>query len=149
MGIFLTNDHRSACRSSTQPPMATANADFDPFYLRYISFYLIKYYISHLLTDTSKNERNLLKACSNVDDFTALDTPASTATSSSNSSIPMAVCVTPTTRTTAMTVLFVKRVCKCFALAEYVADAAVDEVWVGPLVVKELKRIVESSEITK
>ena len=130
-------------------PMATANADFDPFYLRHVSFYLIKYYISHLLTDTSKNERNLLKACSNIDDFTALDIPASTATSSSNSSIPMAVCVTPTTRTTAMTVLFVKRVCKCFALAEYVADAAVDEVWVGPLVVKELKRIVESSEITK
>ena len=58
--------------------MATANADFDPFYLRHVSFYLIKYYISHLLTDTSKNERNLLKACSNVDDFTALDTPAST-----------------------------------------------------------------------
>ena len=101
------------------------------------------------MTDTSKNVRNLLKACSNNNDFAALDTLASTVTNSSNSSIPMAVCVTPTTQTTAMTVLFVKRVCKCFALAEYVADAAVDEVWVGPLVVKELKRIVESSEITK
>ena len=32
---------------------------------------------------------------------------------------------------------------------EYAADDAVDEVWVGPLVVRELKRIVESSEITK
>ena len=36
-----------------------------------------------------------------------------------------------------------------FCVGEYVADAAVYEVWVGPLVVKELKRIVESSEITK
>ena len=93
--------------------------------------------------------RNLLKVFSNNNDFAALDTLASMATSSSNSSIPMAVCVTPTTRTTAMTVLSVKRVSERFALAEYVADVAVDEVWVGPLVVKELKRIVESSEITK
>ena len=98
-------------------PMATTNTDFDPFYLRYISFYLINWYISHLLTDTSENVRNLLKACSNNNDFAALDTLASTVTNSSNSSIPMAVCVTPTTQTTAMTVLSVKRVSECFALA--------------------------------
>jgi len=116
VGIFLTNPSlRVSFFDAT--PMATANADFDPFYLRHVSFYLIMYSISHLLTDTSKNERNLLKAYSNINDFPALDTLASMATSSSNSSIPMAVCVTPTTRTTAMTVLSVKRVCKCFALA--------------------------------
>jgi len=93
--------------------------------------------------------RNLLKTCSNTSNFAALDTLASMATSSSNSSIRMAVCVTPTTRTTAMTVLSVKRVSERFALANTLLMFAVDEVWVGPLVVRELKRIVESSEITK
>ena len=37
-------------------------------------------------------------------------------------------------------------------ITPHAPDAAVDSnfiVWVGPLVVKELKRIVESSEITK
>jgi len=81
--------------------------------------------------------------------FAALDTLASMATSSSNSSIRMAVSVMPTTRTTAMTVLSVKRVSERFALANTLLMFAVDEVWVGPLVVRELKRIVESSEITK
>ena len=117
VGIFLTNPSLRVSLFFNETPMATANADFDPFYLRHVSFYLIKYYISHLLTDTSKSERNLLKAYSNIDDLTALATLASMATSSWNSSIPMAVCVTPTTRTTAMTVLSVKRVRKCFALA--------------------------------
>jgi len=81
--------------------------------------------------------------------FLALDTLASTATSSSSSSIPMAVCVTPTIRTTAMTVLSVKRVSKLLAMANMRLILRFGEVWVGPLVVKELKRIVESSEITK
>ena len=101
------------------------------------------------MADTSKKMRNLLKTCSNTSNFAALDTLASMATSSSNSSIRMAVCVTPTTRTTAMTVLSVKRVSERFALANTLLMFAVDEVWVGPLVVRELKRIVESSEITK
>jgi hypothetical protein len=34
-------------------------------------------------------------------------------------------------------------------VGESAADVVADEVWVGPLVVRELKRIVESSEITK
>ena len=38
-------------------PMATANADFDPFYLRYVAFYLLRWFIYRLLTDTSKNLR--------------------------------------------------------------------------------------------
>lgn len=63
----------------------------------------------------------------------------------------------PTTRTTATTVLFVKRV-SFFSSYTRLIDCNLvpgdpyqrfHTVWVGPLVVKELKRIVEASEITK
>jgi len=35
--------------------MATTNPDFDPFYLRYVVCYRMKWFISDLLTDTSKS----------------------------------------------------------------------------------------------
>lgn len=60
----------------------------------------------------------------------------------------MAVCDTPTTQTIGMTVLFAKRV-SLHLLPMFVGAKDGGAVWVGPLVVKELKRIVEASEITK
>lgn len=60
----------------------------------------------------------------------------------------MVVCVTQTIPTTGMIVLFGKRV--GYSSSFYLHPSLNDPlVWVGPLVVKELKRIVESSEITK
>ena len=70
-------------------------------------------------------------------------------TSSSSSSTRTGVCDTPTIRTTVMTRSSGKRV---RIPSSHALDASVDSnfvVWVGPLVVKELKLIVESSEITK
>ena len=78
----------------------------------------------------------------------------------------MDVCDTRTTRTTGTTVSSAKRVrilslllpaflgfvgCRilCVLTGTFVLTWVCWTVWVGPLVVKELKRIIESSEITK
>lgn len=72
--------------------------------------------------------------------------------SSSSSSIRMAVFDTPTIPTIAMTVSFEKKVrATCVPplppLSRLTNPSLL--VWIGPLVVKELKRVIESSEITK
>jgi len=80
---------------------------------------------------------------------------ANMATNFSSSSTLMAVCDTPTTQTTATIALFEKKVSISFYLLQNRRNNAettlglIKIVWVGPLVVKELKRIVEASEITK
>jgi len=115
VGIFLTNQQRALALEHIHP-MATTNPDLDPFYLRYVVFYVTKWSISQLVTDISKDLRFYTKACSNIADFLVLDTLASMAMSFSNSSIPMAVCVTPITRTTGTTVLSGKKVSEWLAL---------------------------------
>jgi len=55
----------------------------------------------------------------------------------------------PTTQTTGMTALSAKKVSFHPTFPEFVGAKFAVLVWVGPSVVKELKRIVESSEITK
>lgn len=65
-----------------------------------------------------------------------------------NSNTRMVVCDMQITPTTGTTVSSAKKVSgqHCPVSARLIAPFPV---WVGPLVVKELKRIVESSEITK
>lgn len=81
---------------------------------------------------------------------TVPDTPGSMGMSSSSSNTRMAGCGTPTTPITGMTVSSAKRVSISFLLAFWgpLPDFTTS-VWVSELVVKELKRIVEASEIVK
>ena len=61
----------------------------------------------------------------------------------------MAVSDTPTTLIIETTVSFEKRVRISDSPFQRICSNPSYVVWVGPLVVKELKRIVEASEITK
>lgn len=61
----------------------------------------------------------------------------------------MVVCDMQTTQTIEMTVSFAKKVSKLAVLSPPTRLITSSSVWVGPLVVKELKHIVEASEITK
>jgi len=71
------------------------------------------------------------------------------ATSSWSLNTPMVVSDTPTTLIIVTTVSFEKRVRKSDSPSQRICSSPSYIVWVGPLVVKELKRIVEASEITK
>lgn len=66
----------------------------------------------------------------------------------SNSSIRTAVSAMPTIQITGTIVSFAKKVC-CISFLTHTRQPLFLVVWVGSLVVKELKRIIESSEITK
>ena len=123
--------------------------DKDPFYLRYVNGYThltLRYSSTPQLLVRYPNERSVTRgAYAN----TARAIQVNMDTSSSSSSTRTDVCDTRTTRTTVMTRSSGKRV---RIIIPHALDVAVDSnfiVWVGPLVVKELKRIVESSEITK
>ena len=65
----------------------------------------------------------------------------------------MVVFVTQTIPTTETTVLSVKKVSLLFfsppSDTSLMTFVCMSTVWIGPLVIKELKRIVEASEITK
>ena len=54
-GKTLSNQRHPRVALEHTLPMATTNPDFDPFYLRYVAFYLMKWFIFDLLTDTSKS----------------------------------------------------------------------------------------------
>ena len=71
------------------------------------------------------------------------------AMNSSNSSFLMVVFATQTIPTTETTVWSVKKVSVVFSPLADTSLMRMSTVWIGPLVIKELKRIVEASEITK